>query len=100
MNLSRRLTDLGNVSQPQNSLRQKMKTSSSPGGGLYLPNLNGLQATIQLAKSSKDLVIGLNEYVSTFIAFTLQGFAFGCAQIITTYKIHNLVKKVGSVQCA
>ncbi|KOB64840.1 Phospholipase D1, partial [Operophtera brumata] len=55
------LTDLGNVAQPKNSLRMKMKTSSSPNGGLYLPNLNGLQATIELAKSSKDLVISLND---------------------------------------
>lgn len=38
-----------------------MKTSSSPGGGIYMPQVNGIDAAIELAKSSKNLVIGLNE---------------------------------------
>ncbi|KAL4720012.1 hypothetical protein ACJJTC_012792, partial [Scirpophaga incertulas] len=56
-----RLTDLGNISQPKSSIKMKMKTSSSPGGGLYLPNSNGLDAAIELAKSTKDMVIGYND---------------------------------------
>ncbi|KAJ0179151.1 hypothetical protein K1T71_004863 [Dendrolimus kikuchii] len=57
-----RLTDLGNISQPKMLLRTKKKTSSSPGGGsIYLPYANGLEAALELAKSSKDIVIGLNE---------------------------------------
>ncbi|CAG9791773.1 unnamed protein product [Diatraea saccharalis] len=56
-----RLTDLGNISQPHTAIKTKKKTSSSPGGGLYLPQGNGIEAAIELARSSKDLVIGLNE---------------------------------------
>ncbi|XP_026326584.1 phospholipase D2 [Hyposmocoma kahamanoa] len=56
-----RLTDLGNIAQPTSSIKSKKKTSSSPGGGICLPNSNGLEAAIMLAKTSKDIVIGLNE---------------------------------------
>ncbi|KAJ8724801.1 hypothetical protein PYW07_015759 [Mythimna separata] len=56
-----RLTDLGDEVQPKSTLRIKKKTSSSPGGGLYLPHANGLEAALELAKSSKDLVISLND---------------------------------------
>ncbi|KAG6465921.1 hypothetical protein O3G_MSEX015500 [Manduca sexta] len=56
-----RLTDLGNITQPSTAIRTKKKTSSSPGGGgLYIPNAQGIEAALELAKSSKDLVIGLN----------------------------------------
>ncbi|CAH2091665.1 unnamed protein product [Euphydryas editha] len=55
-----RLTDLGNISQPQTTIKTKKKTSSSPGGGIYLNHRNGLEAAIELAKSSRDVVIGLN----------------------------------------
>ncbi|XP_075972616.1 phospholipase D isoform X2 [Anticarsia gemmatalis] len=56
-----RLTDLGNISHAKTSIRTKKKTSSSPGGGLFVPHTNGLEAALELAKSSKDLVIGLND---------------------------------------
>lgn len=56
-----RLTDLGNEVQPKSLLRMKKQTSSSPGGGPYLPYANGLEAALELAKSSKDLVISLND---------------------------------------
>ncbi|CAB3220831.1 unnamed protein product [Arctia plantaginis] len=56
-----RLTDLGNISDTKSSVRTKMKTSSSPGGGIIMPQTNGIDAAIELAKSSKNLVIGLNE---------------------------------------
>ncbi|XP_026745691.1 phospholipase D2 isoform X1 [Trichoplusia ni] len=56
-----RLTDLGNGPHPVSTIRTKKKTSSSPGGGLYLPHTNGLEAALELAKSSKDLVISLND---------------------------------------
>uniref|UniRef100_A0A2A4JXB6 Phospholipase n=1 Tax=Heliothis virescens TaxID=7102 RepID=A0A2A4JXB6_HELVI len=56
-----RLTDLGDEVQPKSLIRTKKKTSSSPGGGLYVPQTNGLEAAMELAKSSKDLVISLNE---------------------------------------
>nr|XP_013190121.1 unnamed protein product [Amyelois transitella] len=59
-----RLTDLGNIAQSdlsKTSIRSKKKTSSSPGGGLYLPQGNGLEAAMELARSTKDLVISLNE---------------------------------------
>ncbi|XP_050341987.1 phospholipase D2 isoform X2 [Nymphalis io] len=55
-----RLTDLGNISQPKTLIKSKKKTSSSPGGGFYVNYGNGLEAAIELAKSSKDIVIGLN----------------------------------------
>ncbi|KAJ2950831.1 hypothetical protein O0L34_g9102 [Tuta absoluta] len=42
-----------------------MKTSSSPGGGLYLPTGNGIEAALALAKTSKDIVVGFNEAVVT-----------------------------------
>ncbi|KAI8439933.1 hypothetical protein MSG28_001384 [Choristoneura fumiferana] len=59
-----RLTDLGNISQPTNSIRTKKKTSSSPGGGgIYFPLANGLEANIELAKYSKDIVIGPNDTI-------------------------------------
>ncbi|XP_049865149.1 phospholipase D2 isoform X2 [Pectinophora gossypiella] len=61
-----RLTDLGNISQPKTSIKTKKKTSSSPGGGgLYIPNANGLEAALELAKSSRDIVIGLNDATVT-----------------------------------
>lgn len=57
-----RLTDLGNIAQPKNSIRTKKKTSSSPGGGgLYIHNANGIDAALELAKTSRDIVIGLND---------------------------------------
>ncbi|XP_072941538.1 phospholipase D1 isoform X2 [Epargyreus clarus] len=56
-----RLTDLGNIAQPKTSIKTKKKTSSSPGGRLYVPQENGIEAAIQLAKSSRDIVLGLNE---------------------------------------
>ncbi|XP_068628198.1 phospholipase D1 [Battus philenor] len=56
-----RLTDLGNISQPKSSIRTKKKTSSSPGGGIYLPQANGIEAALELAKNSKNIVMGLNE---------------------------------------
>ncbi|KPJ20728.1 Phospholipase D1 [Papilio xuthus] len=56
-----RLTDLGNIAQPVSSIRTKKKTSSSPGGGLCLPTSNGLEAAIELAKSSKNIVMGITE---------------------------------------
>ncbi|XP_028173294.1 phospholipase D1 [Ostrinia furnacalis] len=56
-----RLTDLGNITQPANAIRMKKKTSSSPGGGICLPYSNGIEAALELAKSSKDIVIGLND---------------------------------------
>ncbi|XP_045763314.1 phospholipase D2 isoform X1 [Maniola jurtina] len=55
-----RLTDLGNIAQPKNSIKSKKITSSSPGAGLYLPQSNGIEAALELAKSSRDVVIGLN----------------------------------------
>ncbi|CAH2244300.1 jg2602 [Pararge aegeria aegeria] len=55
-----RLTDLGNIAQPKNSIKTKKITSSSPGAGLYLPQTNGIEAALELAKSSRDVVIGLN----------------------------------------
>ncbi|XP_045534093.1 phospholipase D2 isoform X1 [Papilio machaon] len=56
-----RLTDLGNIAQPVSSIRTKKKTSSSPGGGLCLPTSNGIEAAIELAKSSKNIVMGITE---------------------------------------
>lgn len=56
-----RLIDLGNISQPKTSLKTKKKTSSSPGGGIYVPQANGIEAAIELAKNTRDIVIGLNE---------------------------------------
>ncbi|KAJ2950830.1 hypothetical protein O0L34_g9101 [Tuta absoluta] len=56
-----RLTDLGSISQPHTSIKSKKKTSSSPGGGLYLPTGNGIEAALALAKTSKDIVVGFNE---------------------------------------
>ncbi|CAH2979630.1 unnamed protein product [Chilo suppressalis] len=58
-----RLTDLGNISQTQTSIKTKKKTSSSPGGGLYIPQANGIEAALELARSSRDIVIGLNDVV-------------------------------------
>ncbi|KAM3968327.1 phospholipase D [Aphomia sociella] len=59
-----RLTDLGNISQPKSSIKMKKKTSSSPGGGgLCYPQANGIEAAIELAKTSKDIVIGMNEVI-------------------------------------
>ncbi|XP_052738027.1 phospholipase D2 isoform X2 [Bicyclus anynana] len=55
-----RLTDLGNIAQPKTSIKSKKITSSSPGAGLYLPQTNGIEAALELAKSSRDVVIGLN----------------------------------------
>ncbi|CAH0717450.1 unnamed protein product, partial [Brenthis ino] len=55
-----RLTDLGNISQPKTHIKTKKKTSSSPGGGLYMPHGNGIEAALELAKSSRDIVIGVN----------------------------------------
>ncbi|CAG4987984.1 unnamed protein product [Parnassius apollo] len=56
-----RLTDLGNIAQSKSSIRTKKKTSSSPGGGIYVPQGNGFEAALELAKSSRDIVMGLNE---------------------------------------
>lgn len=56
-----RLTDLGNISHMNLSIKTKKKTSSSPGGGLFISHGNGLEAALELAKSSKDLVISLND---------------------------------------
>ncbi|XP_038213563.1 phospholipase D2 isoform X2 [Zerene cesonia] len=55
-----RLTDLGSISHPKTSIRSKKKTSSSPGAGqvhLY----DG--AAIELARSTKELVIGYNDVI-------------------------------------
>ncbi|XP_048480960.1 phospholipase D2 [Plutella xylostella] len=51
-----RLTDLGNVTEPQTSIKSKKKTSSSPGGGLYLSG--GGDGALALARSSRDIVLG------------------------------------------
>ncbi|XP_053600044.1 phospholipase D2 isoform X2 [Plodia interpunctella] len=56
-----RLTDLGNIAQPHSSIKSKKKTSSSPGGGIYLPLGNGLEASLELARNTRDLVISLND---------------------------------------
>ncbi|GBP07269.1 Phospholipase D1 [Eumeta japonica] len=61
-----RLTDLGNVSHGSSTIRSKKKTSSSPGGGLYLQGVgdgDSASAAIALAKTSKDLVISLNDAI-------------------------------------
>ncbi|XP_050681584.1 phospholipase D2 isoform X1 [Leptidea sinapis] len=55
-----RLTDLGNISQPVTTWKSKKKTSSSPGGRYGVAD-NGLEAAIELAKASKDIVIGNDE---------------------------------------
>ncbi|CAK1551566.1 unnamed protein product [Leptosia nina] len=55
-----RLTDLGNISQPKTSFKTKKKTSSSPGGGLYSSRENNIEAAIELARATKDIVIGYN----------------------------------------
>lgn len=55
-----RLTDLGNITHSHSTIKSRKKTSSSPGGGLYLPNIteNGLptDAAILLARSTNDIV--------------------------------------------
>ncbi|XP_041973451.1 phospholipase D2 isoform X2 [Aricia agestis] len=56
-----RLTDLGNVAQPKTTIKMRKKTSSSPGGGMYTPQNNSIEAIIELAEASKDIVIGINE---------------------------------------
>ncbi|XP_013141535.1 PREDICTED: phospholipase D2 [Papilio polytes] len=65
-----RLTDLGNIAQPVSSIRTKKKTSSSPGGGLCLPTSNGLEAAIELARSSKNIVMGITEPMQEIIIET------------------------------
>lgn len=43
---------------PKSHIKMKKKTSSSPGGGLYMPQ--GIEAALELAKTSRDVVIGVN----------------------------------------
>ncbi|CAF4949483.1 unnamed protein product [Pieris macdunnoughi] len=68
-----RLTDLGNISQPKSTIRSKKKTSSSPGGGLFVARENNMDVAIELAKATKDIVIGYNEVIQEEIDQNAQG---------------------------
>ncbi|XP_061706490.1 phospholipase D2 [Cydia pomonella] len=57
-----RLTDLGNIAQTTNSIKTKKKTSSSPGGGMFHAQ-NGGDVTLELAKHSRDIIIGANDTI-------------------------------------